>query len=174
MPPIPIRQEIEPKLTIEPPPAAIMPGATAWMAKNWCFRLTASLRVEALRRLALPVVARVVGGVVDEDGDRPERGGDAALSRPSGLPMSVMSTSFEPGCRTLPGELVGERPPLRVEDVDEANLGALPGEGAHDRLADAACAAGNEDGPSGEAWIGGVEVVRHGHSLPAQNCARLR
>ena len=39
---MPIRQEIEPKLTIEPPPAAIMPGATAWMAKKWCLRLTAS------------------------------------------------------------------------------------------------------------------------------------
>jgi len=26
---------------IEPPPAAIMPGATAWIAKNMCRRLVA-------------------------------------------------------------------------------------------------------------------------------------
>ena len=88
--------------------------------------------------------------------------------------MSVMSTGTNRAAAPCPASSSASASPLRVEDVDEANLGALPGEGAHDRLADAACSAGNEDGPSGEAWIGGVEVVRHGHSLPAQNCARLR
>ena len=34
-------QATELKLTIEPPPASFMPGATAWMAKNWWRRLTA-------------------------------------------------------------------------------------------------------------------------------------
>src|ERR1700722_3808877 len=34
-------QEIEPKLTIAPPPRSFMPGATALAAKNMCLRLTA-------------------------------------------------------------------------------------------------------------------------------------
>ncbi len=34
-------QLTEPKLTIDPPPARCMSGATACAAKNWCLRLTA-------------------------------------------------------------------------------------------------------------------------------------
>src|SRR6185369_2181140 len=41
MPPCPTIHEVEPKLTMEPPPAAAIPGATAWAAKNWCRRFTA-------------------------------------------------------------------------------------------------------------------------------------
>ena len=37
-----IIQPTEPKLTIAPPPASIMPGATAWMAKKAWRRLTAT------------------------------------------------------------------------------------------------------------------------------------
>jgi hypothetical protein len=41
MPPWPIIQLTEPKLMIEPPPAAFIIGCTAWAAKNWCLRFTA-------------------------------------------------------------------------------------------------------------------------------------
>ena len=33
--------EFDPMLMIEPPPASIMPGTTAWMAKNMCRKLVA-------------------------------------------------------------------------------------------------------------------------------------
>ena len=41
-------------------------------------------------------------------------------------------------------------------------LAPLPGEGAHDRLADAARPAGDENGPAGKARIGGKQAVGHG------------
>ena len=41
MPPWLVCQDIEPKLMIDPPPAARIIGATAWMAKNWWRRLVA-------------------------------------------------------------------------------------------------------------------------------------
>ena len=41
MPPWPTIQLVEPKLTIEPPPASFIIGNTAWAAKNWCLRFTA-------------------------------------------------------------------------------------------------------------------------------------
>jgi hypothetical protein len=42
MPPCPISHDVEPKLMIEPPPAAAISGATAWAAKNWWRRFTAN------------------------------------------------------------------------------------------------------------------------------------
>ncbi len=41
MPPWPIIHEVEPRLMMAPPLAAIMSGSTVWAAKNWCFRFTA-------------------------------------------------------------------------------------------------------------------------------------
>ena len=41
MPPVLECQLMEPKLTMEPPPAAFIIGATAWMAKNWWRKLVA-------------------------------------------------------------------------------------------------------------------------------------
>ena len=143
MPPMPSRQEIEPKLTIEPPPAAIMPGAIAWMAKNWCLQVDGDPGVPAFRGLALPVVAGVVGGVVDEDRGRPERLGDLRDRRLQGRDVGDVGR-HEAHRGAGVAELAGKRLAALPHDVDEADLGALAGEGAHDRLADAAGAAGDE------------------------------
>ena len=49
-----------------------MSGASAWLAKSWCLRLTHNALVQIVRRHLLDGVAVVAGGVVDQDGDRPQ------------------------------------------------------------------------------------------------------
>ena len=42
-PAMPRIHDTEPRLMMDPPPARIMPGATACAAKKWCRKLTARL-----------------------------------------------------------------------------------------------------------------------------------
>ena len=81
MPPCPIIQEIEPKLTMAPPPAAIMSGSTACAAKNWCFRFTAN-RSSQYSGVTSSVVWRSSwAALLIEHADRAERGPDALDGR---------------------------------------------------------------------------------------------
>ena len=140
MPPSPMRQEIEPKLTIAPSPAAIMPGATAWMAKNWCFRLTAS-RLSQLSEVSPCQSWRVsFAALLTSTFDRAERFRHLADRGLVGGNVGHVGDD-ELHCSAASCELGGERLALRRGDVVEADLRALPREGADDRLADAARAA---------------------------------
>ena len=72
MPPWPTIHDVEPKLTIEPPPASAMAGATACAAKNWWRRFTAKRSSQYSGVTRLDRVPLVVGRVVDQHADRPE------------------------------------------------------------------------------------------------------
>lgn len=91
----------------------------------------------------------VIGRIVDEDADRPERLTDLGDGGLEGRNVGDVAANEESADR------IGQRLALVFEDVDEADFRALCGEGADDIGADAGGAAGDEDDPAGKAGVNG-------------------
>ena len=75
-------------------------GYTACAAKNWCLRLTA-IRLSHNSGVTSSIVALIMRGVVDQDGDRPERFADILDRTPErgdigDVAMLVMQLDFGP------------------------------------------------------------------------------
>src|SRR5262247_3071329 len=84
MPPWPTSHEVEPRLMMDPPPAAAIAGATAWAAKNWWRTFTAkrssqysgvTLSIGCRRLYVDKGHARLLGAEILDD-----RGADAAAA----------------------------------------------------------------------------------------------
>src|SRR5262249_6621872 len=103
------------------------------------------------RRYVVDLVALVMRGIVDEDCDRPERTAhllDGALERRDVRHIAMLVVDR---CRR--SEIGLQLPRRLVRDVEKSNFCALRREGAHDGLANAHGAAGNERDPALEARI---------------------
>ena len=92
----------------------------------------------------LGLVALVMGRVVDEDIDRAMRAADFVDAGAQRLDVGhVASLELHAMSRIL--QFAGELRRGLLVDVEEPHLRFLPGEGAHDRLADAASPARDEN-----------------------------
>ena len=101
--------------------------------------------VPVLRRHLVDRLAVIVGGVVDQHGDRPERGPHARDRRPQRLDVGEVAADEERRMRGAPKGSPTSASRRFAVDVDEGDLRALAGEGLDDRRADAGSAAGDED-----------------------------
>ena len=72
MPPCPTIHDVEPRLMIEPPPAAAIPGHDGLGREELVAQVHREAIVPVLRRHRLDRVPLVVGRVVDQHADRPE------------------------------------------------------------------------------------------------------
>ena len=132
-----------------------MCGRTACAAKNWWRRFTFIALSQIVRRHRVDVVAVVVGGVVDEHGDRSELGARRrAIAAAQRVDVGQVAVQEQ---RPVPAlaELGDQRLRRLGLDVDEGDLGAVAGKGAHHRGADARAAAGDEHDATGQAGIAG-------------------
>ena len=142
---------------IEPPPAARMPGIAAWVVKKCGRRLIACISPSP-RPDTLDLVAQVVGGVVDQHGDRAVRRGRLRHRRLQGGDVGdVAGDEQRRGCR-------GVRRPRRQKAVaserwTKATCAALGEEAFGQRRADAGAAAGDEDRLAVKVGEGGRLVI---------------
>ena len=134
-----------------PPPADFMSGSTAWAAKNWCLRFTA-MRWSKYSGVTLSVACRsscaalLTSTVIGPNGTDL---GDGAAQRLGVGNVGMEVADRRAACRQLTHQVTGGS----VGDVDEADLGLLAREGAHDRRADAAAAAGDQHRASFEIGV---------------------
>ena len=98
-------------------------------------------------------MALVVRGVVDQDGDRPEGAAHPRDRGPQRRDVGEIRV-LEAYARAAAVQFVGEGAGLGLLDVDEGGLRLLLDEAAHDRLADARAAAGDEHGLARKVAVG--------------------
>jgi hypothetical protein len=115
--------------------------------------------VEELRRHVLELVAEVVRGVIDQRQRRPVLLREARDRRPVFLDIGDVAVGEAGGEAGVP-ELLLERGAAIGHDVDEADLAALRGELAHQRLADPRSATGNNNRHALEAGV--ARKIGHG------------
>ena len=119
------------------------------------FQVDCDALVEIFGGDVLELVALVMGGVVDEHGDRPELGanrGDCGAERVNvgevgGRVVNLLA---------LPPNARGDGLRFLLLDIDEADLRALGSEVLDNRFADAAAAAGDQHGAVLQARIDGA------------------
>ncbi len=139
-------------LTIEPPPACIMSGATAWAAEELMLQVDGDPLVPEFRRDVLDRVTVVARRVVDQDRDRPRALRGCRRPRASGRRCRA-----DRRARTAREHVPAGRHSNCFEavqiDVDETDPRALGEELADDGLANAGAAAGHQHSPVVKAWI---------------------
>ena len=141
---MPIIHAVEEKLTIEPPPSSRIERRAIWRGEELVFEVQGDRLVPVLLADFVDVAALIVGGVVDQDADRPQP--LARLLHRRLERRDVGQVAFdEEGRRAGRAEPRGERLRRFGLDVDEDDVGLLPDEGLDHRRANSGASAGDED-----------------------------
>ena len=156
-------------LMIEPPPRACICGTTACAAKKTCLRLTPIIQSNSAGVTSDSTWRWSLAALLTSTAASPSAAADLRHRGAQGVDVEQVARHEQRRRAARAGHLLHQRLAGLGIDVEEGDAGLLGREGAHERGADAAGAAGDQHHAAGKAGI-----ARLGHAISRSVCGSNR